>query len=341
MNIQTKYLGMTLQSPLVASASPLSRNLDNIKRLEEAGAGAVVLYSLFEEQIRHERNMLHMHMLYGTESYAEALTYFPEPAHYSVGPDGYLDYIGRAKEAVYIPIIASLNGASLGGWTHAAKRIELAQFAKRIEVAGADALELNIYFVPTDPHVSGSEIEKGYLDLVKVVKEAIEIPLAVKISPYFSSTAHMAHQLTKAGANALVMFNRFYQPDIDLDALEVRPNITLSTEESLRLPLRWIAILYKRIAVDFAASGGVYSGEDAVKLLLAGANVTMMASALLKHGIGHLRVVEQQLRDWMEKHEYESVTQMQGALSQIHSEDPAAFERAQYMRALTQYENLS
>jgi dihydroorotate dehydrogenase (fumarate) len=215
----------------------------------------------------------------------------------------------------------------------------LANFAKRIEMAGADALELNIYFVPTDPHVSGNEIEKGYLDLVKAIKEAIEIPLAVKISPYFSSTAHMAHQLTKMGADALVMFNRFYQPDIDLDALEVRPNITLSTEESLRLPLRWIAILYKRIAVDFAATGGVYTGEDAIKLMLAGANVTMMASALLKHGIDHLRVVEQQMRDWMEKHEYKSVEQMRGALSQIHCDDPAAFERAQYMRALTQYGN--
>jgi dihydroorotate dehydrogenase (fumarate) len=339
MNIQTKYLGMTLRSPLVASASPLSKSLDNIKRLEEAGAGAVVLYSLFEEQIRHERNMMHMHMLYGTESHAEALTYFPEPSHYTVGPDGYLDYIYKVKEAVSIPIIGSLNGASLGGWTQTAKRIELAQFAKRIEIAGADALELNIYFVPTDLNLSGEEIEKGYLDIVTAVRQAIDIPLAVKISPYFSSTAHMAHKLAQAGANSLVMFNRFYQPDIDLEALEVRPDIVLSTPDALRLPLRWIAILYKRVAIDFAATGGVYTGEDAIKLILAGANVTMMASALLKHGIDHLRVVEQQMRDWMEKHEYESVHQMRGALSQIHCEDPAAFERAQYMKALTQYTN--
>jgi dihydroorotate dehydrogenase (fumarate) len=339
MNIQTKYLGMTLRSPLVASASPLSKSLDNIKRLEEAGAGAVVLYSLFEEQIRHERNMMHLHMLYGTESHAEALTYFPEPSHYTVGPDGYLDYIYKVRDAVSIPIIGSLNGASLGGWTQTAKRIELAQFAKRIEVAGADALELNIYFVPTDLNLSGEEIEKGYLDIVTAVRQAIDIPLAVKISPYFSSTAHMAHKLAQAGANSLVMFNRFYQPDIDLDALEVRPDIVLSTPDALRLPLRWIAILYKRVAVDFAATGGVYTGEDAIKLILAGANVTMMASALLKHGIDHLRVVEQQMRDWMEKHEYESVHQMRGALSQIHCEDPAAFERAQYMKALTQYTN--
>jgi dihydroorotate dehydrogenase (fumarate) len=341
MNIQTKYLGMILRSPLVASASPLSQTIDNIKRLEEAGAGAVVLYSLFEEQIRHERNMMHLHMLYGTESHAEALTYFPEPAHYTVGPDGYLDYIYKVKDAVNIPIIASLNGASLGGWTQVAKRIELANFAKRMEIAGADALELNIYFVPTDLQVSGEEIENGYLDIVRAVRQAIQIPLAVKISPYFSSTAHMAHQIEKAGANALVMFNRFYQPDIDLDALEVRPNVMLSTTEALRLPLRWIAILYKRIAVDFAATGGVYTGEDAIKLILAGANVTMMASALLKHGIDHLSVVEQQMRDWMERHEYNSVEQMRGALSQVHCDDPAAFERAQYMRALTQYGNPS
>lgn len=339
MNIQTKYLGMSLRSPLVASASPLSKTVDNIKRLEEAGAGAVVLYSLFEEQIRHERNMMHLHMLYGTESHAEALTYFPEPAHYTVRPDGYLDYIYKVKDAVSIPIIASLNGASLGGWTQSAKRIELAQFAKRIEIAGADALELNIYFVPTDLNLSGAEIEKGYLDIVRSVKQAITIPLAVKISPYFSSTAHMAHQLASAGADGLVMFNRFYQPDIDLEALEVRPDILLSTSEVLRLPLRWIAILYKRVAVDFAATGGVYTGEDAIKLLLAGANVTMMASSLLKHGIDHLRVVEKEMRDWMEKHEYESVHQMRGALSQIHCDDPSAFERAQYMRALTQYGN--
>jgi dihydroorotate dehydrogenase (fumarate) len=208
-----------------------------------------------------------------------------------------------------------------------------------MEQAGADALELNIYFVPTDSAVPGDQIEKGYIDMVTAVRQMINIPLAVKISPFFSSMAHMAQQFATAGADGLVMFNRFYQPDIDLDALEVRPNITLSTSESLRLPLRWIAILYKRVALDFAATGGVYTGEDAVKLLLAGANVTMMASALLKHGIDHLRVVEQELREWMDKHEYESVEQMRGALSQAHCEDPAAFERAQYMRALTEYTN--
>ncbi len=339
MDLQTNYLGMTLRSPLVASASPLSQTLDGIKRLEDAGAGAVVLYSLFEEQIRHERNLMHLHMLYGTESTAEALTYFPEPPHYTVGPEGYLEHIQRAKDAVDIPIIASLNGMSLGGWTQTAKRIELAQFAKRMEIAGADALELNIYFVPTDMLASSEQVEQGYINTLVAVRQAIDIPLAVKISPYFSSLPHMAKRIAEAGANALVMFNRFYQPDIDLEALEVRPNLTLSTSEALRLPLRWIAILYKRIAVDFAATGGVYTGEDAVKLLLSGANVTMMASALLKHGIPHLKVVEQQMRDWMEKHEYESVNQMHGALSQIHCDDPSAFERAQYMRALTHYGN--
>lgn len=341
MDLQTQYLGMTLRSPLVASASPLSKSLDNIKRLEEAGAGAVVLYSLFEEQIRHERYMMHLHMLHGSDSHAEATSYFPEPAHYTVGPEGYLNHIQKVKKAVSIPIIASLNGATPGGDSQIDKRAALADFAQQMEMAGADALELNLYFVPTDPNVESSEIEKNYIETVAAVRQAINIPLAAKIGPYFTSMAHMSRQLAEAGAQALVMFNRFYQPDIDLETLEVRPNILLSSSQSLRLPLRWIAILYKRIAVDFAATGGVYTGEDAIKLILAGANVTMMASALLKNGVDHLRVVETQMRDWMERYEYDSVDQMRGALSQIHCDDPAAFERAQYMKALTQYGNHS
>jgi dihydroorotate dehydrogenase (fumarate) len=319
---------MTLRSPLVASASPLSDNLENIRRMEDAGAGAVVLFSLFEEQIRREREALYHYLTYGTESFAEALTYFPEPETYHAGPDQYLELIRKAKLAVDIPIIASLNGVSLGGWT---------KFAHRMQEAGADALELNIYYIPTDMNLSGQAVEQNYLDIVTAVRTAVTIPVAVKLSPYFSNMAYMAKQLDEAGANALVLFNRFYQPDIDLETLDVRPNVLLSTPQAMRLPLTWIAILYKRIHADLAATGGIHSGEDAVKMLLAGANVTMMASALLKNGIDHLRVVEKGLRDWMEQHEYESVAQLRGSVSQINAEDPTAFERAQYMRALTTY----
>jgi dihydroorotate dehydrogenase (fumarate) len=328
VNINTTYLGMTLRSPLVASASPLSDNLENIRRMEDAGAGAVVLFSLFEEQIRREREALYHYLTYGTESFAEALTYFPEPETYHAGPDQYLELIRKAKLAVDIPIVASLNGVSLGGWT---------KFAHKMQEAGADALELNIYYIPTDVNLSGQAVEQNYLDILTAVRAAVTIPVAVKLSPYFSNMAHMAKQLDDAGANALVLFNRFYQPDIDLETLDVRPNVLLSTPQAMRLPLTWVAILYKRINADLAATGGIHSGEDAVKMLLAGANVTMMASALLKNGIDHLRVVEKGIRDWMEQHEYESVAQMRGSVSQINAEDPAAFERAQYMRALTTY----
>ncbi len=328
MNITTTYLGMTLRSPLVASASPLSESVDNIRRMEDAGAGAVVLFSLFEEQIRRERELLFDHTTIGTDTFAEALTYFPEPETYHAGPDQYLELIRKAKEAVKMPVIASLNGSSIGGWT---------KFAREMQAAGADALELNIYYIPTDPKLTSDDVEETYLEILRNVKLAVTIPVAVKLSPYFSNMANMAHNLDQAGANALVLFNRFYQPDIDLDTLEVKPNVILSTPQAMRLPLTWIGILYKRIAADLAATSGIHSGEDAIKMILAGANVTMMTSALLKNGIGHLSVVEQQLRTWMEEHEYESVTQMRGSVSQMHAEDPAAFERAQYMRALTTY----
>jgi dihydroorotate dehydrogenase (fumarate) len=328
MNLNTTYLGLELRSPLVASASPLSEKVENIKRLEDVGAGAVVLYSLFEEQLRREQLTLHHYLTYGTESHQEAPSYFPEPSEFHTDSRGYLELIRKAKEAVDIPIIASLNGTTPGNWV---------KFARQIEQAGADALELNLYAIPTDLDTSGAEIEENDLQVVRAVRASIRIPVAVKLSPFFSNMANMAKRFTVAGARGLVLFNRFYQPDIDLETLEVRPNVLLSTPQSLRLPLRWIAILYKRVEVDFAATGGVHTGEDAVKLLLVGANVTMMASALLKHGIDHLRVVEHGLREWMEQHEYESVAQMRGALSQIHCEDPAAFERAQYMRALTHY----
>ena len=328
MDLSTTYLGYRLRSPLVASASPLSETVDGIKRLEDAGAGAVVLFSLFEEQLRQEQLALHHYLTYGTESHAEALTYFPEPREFRVDSHGYLDLIRKAKSAVDIPIIASLNGTTPGRWV---------KFAKEIEDAGADALELNLYSVPTDMDVPGSQVEQNDVEVVNAVRRAISIPVAVKLSPYFSSMANMAKRFDDAGVSALVLFNRFYQPDIDLEALEVRPHILLSTPQAQRLPMRWIAILYGRVRADLAATGGIHTGQDAAKMLLAGAAVTMMASALLTHGSKHLRTVEQELREWMGENGYESVAQMRGALSQKHAEDPAVYERAQYLKGLSNF----
>jgi dihydroorotate dehydrogenase (fumarate) len=331
MDLSTKYLGLNLSSPLVMSASPMSESLDNLKRAEDSGAGAVVMYSLFEEQIRREIEALDYHLTFGTDSYAEALTYFPEPETYHAGPERYLQHIRDAKESLSIPVIASLNGSHIGGWT---------RFAKKIEQAGADALELNIYNIPTNIDMSGEDVESTYLEVVRSVKEVVNIPVAVKLSPFFSNMANMAKQFKEAGADGLVMFNRFYQPDIDLETLEVKPNVLLSTPQSLRLPLRWIAILYGRVDIDFAATSGVHFAEDALKLLMVGANVTMMASALFKHGISHIATVEVQMRAWMLEHGYESVQQMRGSISQKNAIDPEAFERAQYMRAVTNYPTL-
>ncbi|BAY12147.1 dihydroorotate dehydrogenase-like protein [Calothrix sp. NIES-2098] len=328
MDLTTSYLGMILRSPLVAAASPLSEDIDNIRRMEDAGAAAVVMHSLFEEQLRLERYELHYHLTYGTESFPEALTYFPEPMSFRVGPETYLEHIHKAKQKVSIPIIASLNGSSVGGWTN---------YAKQIQQAGADALELNIYNVPTDMELTSAEIEQTYIDILLAVKATVTIPVAVKLSPYFTNMANMAKRLDEAGANALVLFNRFYQPDINLNLLEVEPNVLLSTPQSLRLPLRWIAILYGRIQADLAATSGVHKGEDVVKTIVAGASIAMFASVLLRHGINHIRVIEQEICQWMEKHEYESIKQMQGSLSQKHCPDPSAFERAQYMRSLSTY----
>ncbi|MBZ0285511.1 MAG: dihydroorotate dehydrogenase-like protein [Anaerolineae bacterium] len=328
MDLTTTYMGYKLRSPLVASASPLSQNIDGIKRLEAAGAGAVVMFSLFEEQLRLEELSLHHHLTYGTESYAEALSYFPEPQEYKATSVSYLELIRKAKQAVGIPIIASLNGTTPGNWV---------KFARQIEEAGADGLELNLYTIPTDPNILGTEIEQRDVDVVNAVRSSISIPVAVKLSPFFSNIANMAKRFDESGASALVLFNRFYQPDIDLETLEVRPNLLLSTPQAQRLPMRWIAILYGRVRADFAATGGIHTGLDAAKMLLAGATVTMMASALLKNGSSYLQTVENELRDWMAQHEYESVAQMRGALSQQHAEDPSAYERAQYMKALTYY----
>lgn len=325
MDLTTNYLGLRLKSPLVPSASPLSEDLDNIKRMEDAGAAAIVLYSVFEEQIRFERYELHHHLTQGTESYPEALSYFPDPTELFVGVEDYLRHIERSKAATSIPIIASLNGSTLGGWT---------DFAKQIEKAGADALELNLYNIPTDLNESGAEIEKQYVDVLRAVKSSVTIPVAVKVSPFFTNFAHIAKQFDDAGANGLVLFNRFYQPDIELESLEVVPNVMYSTPMAMRLPMRWIAILFERLGADLAATSGVHRGTDAIKMIMAGATVTMLCSSLLRHGIKHIRVIEQELKDWMSEHEYSSIQQMKGSLSQKYCADPGAFERAQYIRAV-------
>lgn len=328
MDLSTTYLGMELRTPLVPSASPLSEEIDDVKRMEDAGASAVVLYSLFEEQLTLDMMELDHHLSYGTESFAESLSYFPEPESFRLGPDGYLEHISKAKSAVDIPIIASLNGSSLGGWT---------SFAAMMEQAGADALELNLYAIPASMDVSGAEVEEQYLKVVERVKEKVSIPVAVKLSPYFSNMANMAKRFADAGADGLVLFNRFYQPDIDLETLEVTPNVLLSTPQSLRLPLRWIAILFGRLNLSLAATSGVHHAHDVVKMLMVGADVTMMAATLFRNGINYIHTVEEGLREWLEINEYESVKQMQGSMSQLRCADPSAYERAQYMRALTTY----
>lgn len=328
MDITTTYLGMNLKSPIVCSAGPLVEKISNIREMEDAGAAAVVLYSMFEEQIENEELELYHHTSDYDESFAEATSYFTEPFQYKLGPDEYLEHIRKAKAAVDIPIIASLNGKSIGGWT---------SYAKKMEQAGADALELNIYLLPTDIHKSGNDVEKTYIEIVKAVKSNAKIPVAVKMHPFFSSTSWMANELSKAGADGLVLFNRFYQPDIDLENLEVVPNVILSTPMSMRLPLRWIAMLYGRINADLAATSGVYSAEDVIKMMMAGAKVTEMLSALLKFGIGHIADVTTNLKNWMEEKEYESIEQMRGSMSYMNVEDPSKFERANYMKVLSSY----
>lgn len=329
MDLSTTYMGLSLKNPIVPSASPLSREIGSIKELEEAGASAVVIYSLFEEQIKLEAEALNHFLTYGTESFAEALSYFPEPTDYRRGPEDYLNHIQQAKEAVDIPIIGSLNGVSLGGWI---------EYAQRIQEAGADALELNVYFIPTDPRMSAQEVEDRYVEILREVKSHLHIPVAIKLGPYFSALASMAQRLDRAGADALVLFNRFYQPDIDLENLEVVPNVLLSTPQAMRLPLRWVAILYGHIQADIAASSGIHTAEDVLKMLMVGANVTMMCSALLKNGPRHITKVLADLETWMEQHEYESVQKMRGSMSQRSCPDPTAFERANYMKALISYQ---
>ncbi len=329
-DLGTTYLGLQLNNPLVASASPLSKKVDSVKRLEDAGAGAVVMYSLFEEQITHESRALDYFLSRGTEAFAEALNYFPEMEKYNVGPEGYLEHIQKIKSSVSIPVIGSLNGVSTGGWV---------EYAKKIEQAGADALELNIYYIPTDLHMTSQEIEQAYVDLVGDVRKQIHIPLAVKLSPHITALPNLAAHLVKTGANGLVMFNRFLQPDLDIETLEVVPTASLSTSEDLRLPLRWVAILYGRIHADLALTGGVHTTADVIKSMMAGASVVEMASELLAKGPRRLGEILAELQEWMDKFEYDSVRQMRGSMSQQAVAEPAAFERANYMKALTSFDS--
>ena len=328
VDLSTTYLGLTLKNPLVVSPSPLCEKIDNIRQMEDAGASAVVLPSLFEEQITLESHHLDRYLSHGTESFAESLTYLPDMIDYNLGPDGYLELIRRAKFVVDIPIIGSLNGVSTGGWI---------TYAKKIEEAGADALELNTYYIPTDPELSGAQVEQMYLDLVRDVKASVRIPVAIKLSPNFSAIPNMARRLDQAGADALVMFNRFYQPDFDLENLEVVPSLILSGSYELLVRLTWVAVVYGHIRADLAITGGVHTALDVLKAMMVGARVAMMTSALLTHGIGHLNTVRADLLTWMEQHEYESIRQMQGSMSHRSVANPAAFERANYIKVLSSY----
>jgi dihydroorotate dehydrogenase (fumarate) len=330
MNLTTKYLGLELEHPVVASASPISRTLDGIRSLEDGGAAAIVLFSLFEEQIRHEASAYDHLTRVGTESFGEALSYFPEMGDFQVGPEGYLELIRQAREAVAVPVIASLNGVSPSGWT---------DYASLIEQAGASALELNIFHIPADLAVTGPEVELRYEQIVGQVRQAVSLPLAVKLGPYFSSMGDMARRLRSAGADALVLFNRFYQPDFDLEKLDVRPDLELSSPSEIRLPLLWIGILRGRLQIDLAATTGVDRGREVVKYLLAGADAVMTTSALLRHGPSHLRTLVNELATWMERTGYDSVDHLRGAMSQERVADPTAFERANYIRALEEYRN--
>ena len=324
-DLTTTYMGLTLKNPIVPSASPLAKRVDSIKQMEDAGAGAITMYSLFEEQIDLEALAQHNFVEQTTFMSAEATAYFPKAADYNRGPEGYLELIRQAKEAVDVPVIGSLNGVTPGGWT---------RYARLIQDAGADALELNVYMLPTRLDLTSDGVENTYLEILRDVKASVKIPVAMKLSPFFSSLPNMARRLDKAGANALVLFNRFYQPDFDLEELAVTPHLVLSTPWEMRLPLRWIAILYGHIKASMALTTGVHTPDDVVKAVMAGADIANVASVLLERGPSHISELLGGLRQWMEEHEYESVAQMKGALSQRNVTEPAAFERANYMKVL-------
>jgi len=328
IDLSTTYLGLKLRNPLVCSSSPMCDDISNLRRMEDAGASAVVLQSLFEEEIDIESDELDRFLDAGSALSPEAITHFPELTHRVAGPDAYLEHIRKAKSAVKIPIIGSLNGTSKGGWL---------KYAREMEQAGADALELNVYYIPVDPTVSGEQVEQQYIELLRAVKAEVHIPVAVKLGPYFSSLANVASRLDSAGANALVLFNRFYQPDFDLEALEVVPNLILSNSHELLLRLHWIAVLYGRVNADLALTGGVHSPTDVIKAMMAGARVAMMTSALLKRGISYLDTVCTELLIWMGEHEYDSIRQMQGSMSRNAVPQPKAFERANYVKVLSSY----
>jgi dihydroorotate dehydrogenase (fumarate) len=328
VDLTTTYLGLKLKNPLVASPSPLSEKVENIKRLEEAGIAAVVMYSLFEEQIIHESLELDYFLTRGTESFAEALTYFPNIGKYSLTPDKYIEMLEKTKNAVNIPVLGSLNGVSTGGWI---------EYGRKIQDAGADALELNLYYLPTDVKLTSTQLEDNYLKLVSDIRAGIKIPLAVKLAPFFTALPNFAKRLVEAGADGLVLFNRFYQPDLDLENLEVVPNLVLSNSDELRLPLRWIAILYGKVKADLALTSGVHTPEDAIKAIMAGANIAMTTSALLKRGIPAILQILSGMETWMTEHEYVSVQQMRGSMSQGAVAEPAAYERANYMKVLNSF----
>lgn len=330
MDLSTRYMGLKLKHPLVASASPLSGSIDGMKRLEDGGAAAIVMFSLFEEQIHHENETFDHLMEVGTESFAESLSYFPAVEDYHVGPESYLSLLRMASEALDIPIIASLNGVSSEGWC---------DYARQLEQAGAKGLELNVYYIPADLTVTGREVEERYLAVLRSVKEVVSIPVAMKLSPYFSAMGHMARQLEQAGADGLVLFNRFYQPDFDLEKLAVLPSLELSTSAEIRLPLLWLAILHGRLRCSLAATTGVHSAGEVIKYLLAGADVVMSTSALLKHGPEHLGKLLEGLRSWMQAQGFSNLNQLRGVLSQRKVENPTAFERANYLKVLEGHKN--
>jgi dihydroorotate dehydrogenase (fumarate) len=331
MDLSTSYLGLKLKNPLVASAGPLSKNIDSMRRLEDAGVSAIVMYSLFEEQIEHESEEIEHYKSYGTESFAEALSYFPDSGEYHLEPEEYVTLLSEAVSKLSIPVIGSLNGVTPGGWT---------TYAKEIEKAGAAALELNVYHVATDATVSAQEVENRYVDVLKQIRSTVKIPIAVKISPFFSSLPNFAQRLVSEGANGLVLFNRFYQPDIDLDELDVKPGVTLSSSSDNRLPMRWIGVLHGKIHASIAASSGIHTTEDVIKLIMVGADVTMMCSALLLHGPEHASKIVKEVERWLMEHEYVSVEQMKGSLSHKSIANPSAYERANYMKALNRFKSL-
>jgi dihydroorotate dehydrogenase (fumarate) len=328
VDLTTTYLGLKLKNPLVASPSPLSEKVDNIKRMEEAGIAAVVMYSLFEEQIIHESLELDYFLNRGTESFAEALTYYPNIGKYSLAPDKYIETLEKTKQAVNIPVLGSLNGVSTGGWI---------EYARKIQDAGADGLELNLYYLPADLKRTSSQLEDNYIKLVSDIRASIKIPMAIKLAPFFTALPNFASRLVEAGADGLVLFNRFYQPDLDLENLEVVPNLVLSNSNDLRLPLRWIAILFGKVKADLALTSGVHTPEDAIKAIMAGATIAMTTSAILKRGTQAIVQILDGMEAWMTDHEYVSVQQMRGSMSQGSVADPEAFERANYMKVLNSF----